>query len=308
MFVPPSPEHINRKEGSGLLARVQSSLRCFGTSISLLANGRVIVPFLIYFIIKVLIVLFYAHVISDPFISFWALFVNNMSGADLSHYPEHIIMMQKILERFDIVLELFLNPIFLGATIFIVASAFTRTSFTIRKGLSKASGEYAHLVITAIIASALMLTSINLPDLIFGHPGGLFVAITPATGSVLGLIVQALLLYAFPLIILRGENALSAMRGSFRLSKIFLVRSIILVTIPFILTIPTLFLQFNAEIIAIRLSPEFIIYLQITKEVIQLISNYLLFAGATVMFIRLAGRNSENSKAVNRKNDNQEEK
>jgi hypothetical protein len=298
-----SPEDINIKERTGLLASVQSSLRCFGTSISLLGNGRVIVPFLIYFIIKVFIVFFYVHVISDPFISFWALFINKMSGADLSHYPEHIIVMQKILQRFDIVLELFLNPIFQGATIFIVASAFSKISFTVREGISKASKKYTHLVITAIIASALMLASVYLPDLIFGQPGGLFNAITPATGSVLGLIVQAFLVYAFPFIILRGENALFAMAGSFKLSKIFFGRSIILVALPFILTIPTLFLEFNAEIIAIRLSPEFIIYLQVVKEVIQLISNYLLFGAATVMFVRLTGKKANNSN-----NNNQEDK
>ncbi len=281
---------ISVDERTDLSASIQSALRTLGTALALLSNGRVIVPFLICFIIKTGIIFFYVNVISEPFISFWALFIRGVSGSNLAHYPQHLIMMQKVMSRFDIFLEIFLDPVFQGAAIFIIASVFRRRNFTIRQGLARAGGKYIHLIITAVIASGLILTSIYLSDLILGQPGGLASLISPAAGSILGLVIQAFLLYAFPLIILRAQSAWEGMYKSFNLSRIFLVRSVILVTIPFILTLPVIFLEFNAHILALRLSPEVIIYLQIAKEVIQVISDYLLFGGATIMFIRLAGK------------------
>jgi hypothetical protein len=104
-------------------------------------------------------------------------------------------------------------------------------------------------------------------------------------GMAVGLVIQSLFVYATPLIILEGFPAPAAIASGISLSLRTFTRTLLIVGLPFLLTTPTILLDIKAGMIAMRLSPEFMIQNYIASRVMEMVSIYLITASATVVFI-----------------------
>lgn len=258
----------------------------FAEALSQLHHGRLAVPLLLYFALRIAIVSLYLASVTEPLSSFWALLVGGFSGEDLSHYPAHLILMPAILGRFDIALDILVSVLFQGATIALVAAAYRRRPVSLAVGFSEASRGYRHMIMVMLVISIALFVCLNVPRLLTTHLGG--AARLGATGLalLLGLFAQALFLYAIPLVVLERHSAPRAIAASVRFARRNTFMTFLLVAVPFILTVPTLLLGFRAEMIAFRISPDFLLINQIAGEIMQLVATYLIIGGATIILIR----------------------
>jgi hypothetical protein len=103
---------------------------------------------------------------------------------------------------------------------------------------------------------------------------------------VLGLIVQALLIFATPFVLFSPRSVFRAVRDSVAVSVRSFGGSLLLVTLPFLLTLPLLYVESKTPAIVRRLSPEVLVSVQITTELVHWISTFLLIGALTFVFIR----------------------
>jgi hypothetical protein len=272
-----------------------SIVRAFTTALSLLSHGKLIVPLLTYFAVKILLVILYTISISEPWSSLWAFFLRGVTGNQLSHYPTHLLLMPLALGRLDMILQILLNVIFQGATILLVTSAFKQKQISLKDSFGGSARRYVHLVCVSLVTSIVILLCVNFPNAVINRLVDSPRMVIIAAAMLLGLVIQAFFIYAMPLVILEHHSAIRAIGNSFRMARRFFGQTFLIAATPFVLMLPTTLLSFKAQVISLRLSPEFMIHIQTADEVMQLIATYLFIGGLTINFIRRR-RNSRESK------------
>jgi membrane-anchored glycerophosphoryl diester phosphodiesterase (GDPDase) len=136
-----------------------------------------------------------------------------------------------------------------------------------------------------LVISIALFVCLNVPRLLATHLGGVARLGITGVALILGLLVQAFFLYAIPLVVLERYSAPKAIAASVRITRRSAFTTFLLVAVPFILTVPTLLLGFRAELLAFRISPDFLLINQIAGEIMQLIATYLIVGGATIALI-----------------------
>jgi hypothetical protein len=280
------PEADNRYSGRLIPSgRGFSALNAFQKALTLLADFRVAVPYLIYFLVQIAVMLVYIHNKSETATSLWAILLGGIPRDVISHYPEHLILMLPVLNRFDMILDIVLRIVFHGATVCLVAAAISGSGVSVAKSFAASGRRYFHLLLISIVSSAAVYISIYVTTSISsGQPGpaGLLIK---GSGIGAALVIQLFFLYTTPFIVIGGRSAVRAVKEGFMLSGRSFGRSLAIVTVPFILTIPATFLSMKADIIALQLSPDLMIHIHVASKVMELISTYLLTAAAAVVFL-----------------------
>lgn len=257
----------------------------FVTALSLLKQPKVIAPLVMYLALKLIVVAFYLSSTTEPWITLWSVFIRGVTGENLSHYPLHLVLMQKVLGRLDIVMYIFIQIVFLGATVLLVSWAYKRRPVSLTAGISKALRSYPNLMVVALFSSALLLISVNVPGVIEQFSKNPPILAMAALASLFGLIVQAFFIYAIPSVMLGCKSAIRATGESFSITASSFIKTLVIVALPFILILPITFLEFEADVIAMRITPDFLIYMQVISEMLQFIATYLITACATVIYI-----------------------
>ncbi|MBD3179370.1 MAG: hypothetical protein GF417_07055 [Candidatus Latescibacteria bacterium] len=266
-------------------SNTRSIINVYISALSALRNPVVALPSLIYFALHILIMAIYLNIQSPALHSFWALFIRGIAPEIFRHYPHHIILMQAVLGRFDILLDIFIHIIIQGATVAMVGSVLSRGNPDAAPSFSLTFKRYGHLLAVSIISSGIIFLVLNISEMVTGAliPGGRLIF---AGASILAaLAVQGLFVYTTPFILLEGEDAFSSIGKSSSLACHSVILTALLVVIPFILTLPSVLLDIKAEMISFRLSPDFIIYNHIVGELLQTIATYLITAGSAVIVI-----------------------
>ncbi len=89
-------------------------------------------------------------------------------------------------------------------------------------------------------------------------------------GIALGLMIQSLFVYAIPFIMIDGFSAAAALASGISLSLRTFTKTLLIVAVPFLLTVPIILLDMKAEMIALQLSPDFMIHNHIASRVMEL--------------------------------------
>jgi hypothetical protein len=277
--------------------RRHSILKIFISALSALRNPVVALPSVIYFCFHIAIMVVYLRLQNDIIHSFWTILVRGADPEIFNHYPQHIILMQTVLERFDIFLDIFVHIIIQGWLVVLVATSLSRRNPSAAESFSITIKRYGHLLAVSIISSGAVFLIMNISEVITSSlfPSGRLIS---AAGSVLlALAVQGALVYAAPFILLEKENLFSSIRKSFSLARRALLLTSLLIVIPFILTLPSVLLDIKAEMISFRLSPDFIIYNHTMGELLQTIATFLMTSGSVVILMmdrmNLLGRTEE---------------
>lgn len=276
----------NWQPRSGARPKAKEVLKIFVTALSALRKPAVAVPSIIYFIIQMAVMAFYIRFNSPPWSSFWAFFVEGVGANALGRYPHHILLLQPILTRFDIFFDIFVHVIFQGAISVMVFHALTSSSPAIGGSFRIALTRYHRLVITSLISSVAIFLLVHASRIVSGPSGGPLRLTLIVAGMLAGIAVQAAFLYSIPYIVLEDITALRAIRKSFSIAAGNRLVSFLIVLLPFILTLPSLFFDIKAMMVSLRLSPDFMIYNHVAREIMYTIATYLITAGSIVILIK----------------------
>jgi hypothetical protein len=238
-------------------------------------------------VFKIVILFFYLATVSGTLSSFWELFLFGESPGSIRHYPMDHLLMPIVMNRVSLVLDVFVHVVFQCAAMFMFAEAFVGRAPLLRPAFRETWVRYPRLVGVSLIFSVLLFAAVLLPGYLaravsMGIPG---IAVTGAS-IVLGLIVQALLIFATPFVLFSSRSVVRAVRDSVVVSVRSFASSILLVTLPFLLTLPMLYIESKTPAIVRRLSPDMLVHVQISAELVHWISTFLLMGALTSVFVR----------------------
>jgi len=268
------------------MSRITEGLRAISRSIATITNPIVLLPLLLYLILKVLLTTLYLELPQDPFARLWALFVPGLTGEDLAHYPYSLLNMGPVLSNIDHILDILVLIIPEGATILLVSAlAYNGKNINLGNSLSRTLRSYPYLVLAAAFSSAVTYLSIKLPVLVCTRAIEACGSKGLMVGTIAAILVQPLIVFILPSIILGKEKIVSAIKNSFSLGKNIYLQSLIIVTVSFLLTAPIVILELKSNLLAFKLSPEFLIQLQFASEIVEFLSLFILISGTTILYI-----------------------
>jgi hypothetical protein len=199
-------------------------------------------------------------------------------------------------------LDVIVRCVFHGATIIMIREVFRGRRPGVGDSFGRSIKRYRDLFLVSLISAAAVYAVVSAGrQLTAGITGPARFAAASAWVAA-GLVTQAFFVYALPYVVLEGRSFAGALWGGIKLTARLATKTILIVLIPFVLTLPTMLLSLKAEMIALRLSPGFMIHLHVADKVMELVSMYLITAGATVIFMkrteRRVGRGSDTGAAA----------
>jgi len=281
-MIPGNPDNIERLNFS---KNFQTAFRAFFTSLTLVQNVKVIIPTLVYMFLQLAIMTLYLLSIERPWTSFWALFAGGVAAGDLAHFPRHLLLMQQVLGRVDMLVDTFVHVVFQAATVSLVSAAFRKKTVSLSASMKESCGRYFKLVFVSLLSAVLVYSAINLARHLSGNMDGIVRAGVAASGVLAGLVVQVFFLFSIPIIMHANPPVARIVPDSLRMALKLPLASAFIVAVSFVITLPTTFLSLKAGMIALQLSPDFMIHSHIASMIMELTAAYLLTAGATIIFI-----------------------
>jgi hypothetical protein len=295
------PGHSGTDSG-GAGADIRAGLSAIYKALQFVRSIKIVLPLLLYFVFKLIVILLYAKGGPGILDSVWALFLPGRGAGGIGHYPQRFLLFPLLMNRLDIALDILVHVIAQGTTILLIASALGGRSLGLAGSFGRAMRRYWHLAGVMLVATVLILASTYLPVLpsLLGWTARNRYLVTGG-GILLGLVVQAFFLYAVPFVLLNGESFLKAIGKSFAFARKRYLLALTLAAVPFVVTIPTFLLGFKAQALSLRIFPELLMHIQILGEIMKMISAYILVGGVTVIHIEEAapapegtGQRSEN--------------
>ncbi len=265
--------------------RIIEGLKAISRSISTITNPVVLVPLLLYLILKIVITTLYLELPQDPFARLWALFVPGLSSEDLSHYPYSLLNMGPVLSNLDHLLDILVLIVPEAMTILLVKASISGGRIKLKESLSRSMRSYLSLVLAAAFSSAIIYSSIKLPSLLVSYIQGGSTSKAILSGTLAAILIQPFIIYILPHIVLGGKGIVRAVKDSFASGKSLYVQTLLIVTVSFLLTAPIVILELKSSLLAFRLSPEFLIQLQFASEIVEFLSLFILISGITVLFV-----------------------
>jgi hypothetical protein len=253
--------------------------------IDALANARhalrspsILIPFLAFGLLQVVIVVLLAFFAVPPFSTLMFPVVRALGGDAALHYPTHFVLLPSLYQRIYLPLAATLGFLLwsYGAWLMVghheAAERIPGRSFRAAwPGIILIGMVF--VVVTVVLGRGFGWLTSHAPRAV---PGRVFTL----AGIALIASVQALMLYAPIVLRIRGGGAVSALRASARYARHNFAATAMLVTTVLVVHTPLDALIANADSIATQFRPEAVFQLMIGSIVLEVMTAFLLFAGA----------------------------
>jgi hypothetical protein len=231
---------------------------------SLQKNPRIFIPFLVFAVLEALSFIFLYLAPREPLRAVMGPIIKTMWGEQFLHYPRNFLILPKLAGYARMVLSVLFGSILTGVAI----------ALLYKKPLSLAFHKFVNLMVIILLLTGVYYF-LNKAVFVFfvkyfnaGHEKFLFIgprwwlgAFSPAISLFLGLILQAIVTYAIPILLTTEKKFIGAMAGSFMFFIKNPVVTLLLVGIPLLISVPLIFLNYNAAYLMGPFSPEIILWL-----------------------------------------------
>jgi len=267
------------------MSGVLRGLKAISKSVGAIVNPVVLLPLILYLIVKlILIVLFIKF--PQQLSPFWSAMVPGISAEDLSHYPFSLLNMAAVLGNLDILLDIFLLVIPEAITIILIYNFLKSStkSAGFGKSMQNSLKKYPSLIVASGFSTIIILACSRFFSTLFST-----IVSTSSKSQLFGigltLLIQPFIIYIIPFIIISGKGIGESIKRSFTLGKTVYVETLTIILLSFLITTPVIILELKRELLALRLSPEFLIQLQIANEILGFLYLYILISSITVLFV-----------------------
>jgi hypothetical protein len=268
-----------------------TAIHAFYETLGVLSRPAIWFPLVLYLGIKIGIIVLYRMTFLGPLHVMWEFFMPDDIRATVGHYPFDLIHMSALLDRFGLLVGVLVGVIFEGATIVLFANAFREKSLSLQQAFRIAQHRYRALVGVALVTTLALLALTELPAYVLGFTS---ILVSPKVltfaGGVGGILVRTLFLYTMPLVLLTDRSVFPAVAESFRWAARSFPQTLLLVLVPFLITVPTMIMGFQSATLIAQVEPEVMIPLRVMTEIAAWMSTLLMIGGLTVWFIRRRGR------------------
>jgi hypothetical protein len=274
--------------------------RAYNSTAKHLKNSpAILLPFVIFagFEVLSLIILYlaprmpFAIVLAPPIRVFW--------GESFLHYPANFLLLPKLASLSKMLLAVVLGSLLTGTAVAMVFDIYSKKQLKLSGALKLAFKQYISLfTLILILVITLYLTDKLITGGLYryfasGHTRLLFLKPQLWLGPMLVLfnllfviIIQSLVIYAIPILVIEKANLIKAIIKSAVLFKKFFIPTIALVALPLLIYIPIIVLNYNIAFLIERLFPEFVLGVLFLSIVIgSLVIDPVVTVSTTVLYL-----------------------
>jgi hypothetical protein len=257
-------------------------------AVSALGRKRILVPFLLYGAAQlgVLASLSTFHApglspVAEPI-------VRSLGGEVATHYPQFYIVLPSIVEKAFAVLHMVLGSLLMGAATVMLWTSFVHRPCTLHEAFVKARRRYPQLLGIAVVVDVLAVTLSTLAyRLASGENGGILAAPFAARGGALflALLVQTLMAYAVPSLLISNSGFLGALWRTAQLAARNPVTTFIVVTVAFLPHVPLRYVASKSLFIVENLKPELVAWLTGLDVLVAIVTGFFVVAAITRLYL-----------------------
>ncbi len=260
---------------------------------------RILIPFAIFFILELGALLLLLAAPRAPLDRIFAPIIRTFWGEAFLHYPIHFLLFPKLDYLFHLLLSIFYGPIMAATAVSMIQTSFQGKSPSALLATQQTIRRYPPVFFIVLITTALVFLTSQI--ILFGlhvyfskgyHT--LFMAesrlwmgpLFMATDFFITLLIQSLLIYCIPLIVIKHKGFIAALSESIRLFKKLSWKTLFLVGFPMFFYIPVIILLANAPLILYKVSPEVILLTCVAGAAVNtLLIDALITIGTTHLFL-----------------------
>jgi len=264
---------------------------------------RVFYPFIGLAFLQILALYFLFLAPRPPISTVLAPIVRAFWGENFLHYPFNFILLPKLYNYAEIILSVIVGAAMTGMTVDLVRQAKKRIPPGLKAGLKNSFKRYLSLIGVWIVTFILVSVVFRVPQFIMskyhiGATSSLFsqwnVSRLLLVVSVLvGLMIEALFVYAIPSIMLEQKRTWKAIARSFSLAKRNFLVTFIVVSVPMIFVILMGFVKRKIPMLIDKTFPEITLWIMIIGIIISMLANCWITTAATTMLIKERQKESQ---------------
>lgn len=216
-------------------------------------------------------------VVMAPIISrFW--------GEPFLHYPANFLLLPNLYGYAKNLVDLTFGVLFTAVSISMITQAFSKgSSPQWFHGLQKGLRYYLRLAILWGLTMGLVIVSLRAFDRyaapLIGFPG-----VSPAVSFIISIGIQAIFVFAIPAVVIENRKVFRAVKRSLEILKHHPQETFFMVFLPSLLLVPAL--TVNLPALMDKFFPEVTLLVMGARILLVILTDFLITAGVTVLFLR----------------------
>ncbi|HNX82546.1 MAG TPA: hypothetical protein PKL77_10435 [Candidatus Omnitrophota bacterium] len=270
-------------------------------------HPQLFLPFVVFFILEIVVLLFVFIIPRDPIVKLFGPPIRTLWGEGFLHYPFNFILLPKLASLSRLVLTVFAGSFTTGWAVFLVWALYQKKTLRISESASEAFKRYMSLFFVVLTVTLVLyffgkLIGIGLLKYFgAGHAKLLFIParvwlgpIEACIGFILSIVVQAIFIYAVPILLLNNDKPIRSLARSVGMFRRLPVVTTLLVFFPILLYVPIIVLLSNTQFLIGRVFPEFVLLVLCAGSVITslVIDPFITVASAFIVIKDKEARHS----------------
>lgn len=265
----------------------------------ILSEPRILIPFFILAVCETLLLWILANSPHFPFSFVFAPPIRRIWGDIYLHYPYIFELLPRIFYFMKIVLSIFVGSLTTGMAIHLILASDKNEPIDLKKTFFFVFKRYLSLMLLAAVLFITVHFVMKQPAIIFfnyfkaGHAKLLFLGpkfwfgmFLPAVSFFMAVVLQAIFVYSFPYVVIKGKKFLVALVLGVKLFLKNWLKTLVVVTIPMLLYIPVTMLRNNSAVLADKFSPEIVVSVLFVGIIIgTVVVDALVTIVTTLLFI-----------------------
>lgn len=273
------------------LEKLNFLITTYGRLLVAMFNARLWPPYLIYMLVMLFLVVIIEFMFKPLFAGWVVPLAVAVTGDAVLHYPQHILYMPYILERFNLVPSLLLESLLNAAAVFMFASYFLGERVSFGNSLRRAAKFYPKLLLIWLVNFVLVyLLFETLPslfhDVVSGSPKREMALTIGMQG--LSILFSSLFVYVVPYLVLQQRKLGNSFVRSFSLFFRNFFTTYFYVFIPNIAIIILILLFQNGDQIIGKFHPRIMVGLTYIEVFFMIAANFFTTGAIVRFFLEVA--------------------
>ena len=258
-------------------------LKCWEQAVLMLRSPSVLAPFVIFAALQFLALVCLGMFSVPPLSTVMVPVVAGLGGEEALHYPMHMVMLPRLYNQLYLPLAAFVGFALFGWGVWLMIDHYDRAGENVsRRGQS----QFRKLIPSTMVVGFVFVVVVTAIQLISS-----FVSTALANawasraawigGVALVLLFQALTIYSLYFLVTRTGNPLTAIAESVRFGRSHIVMTSALVFTVFLIHLPVNYLAQRGDRVVHKFNPELVFVLLAVGIVLEIATNYFLFASTT---------------------------
>lgn len=271
------------------------------TARAVLERPQVVIPFVIFLLVELVCLTFIYLAPRVPFNKVLAPPIIKFKGAQFLHYPANFLIMPELDSLTRNFLSVVLASLLTGWAVLLLKDVYAKQKPKMWQSLRQAAVQYFPLLGVVLIMVGVFSFVNKFLNLAFvkyfviaRHPSLLgidarlwFNVILVAVKVLMILLIQGLLVYAFPYLMIGKQRFFTALARSLGMFFRHFGLTMLLLAIPYAVFVPVMVLQGNAAFVIDRMFPEAVLILTVIGAAVSsLVVDLLVTVSTTFVYLK----------------------